>query len=356
MYEVPVATSVYAYPSCQVPGHTYFMNCWSRPPGDTNPAHWLMKIHKLFELAEVAGDGGPALLPSFDSLAFHQCASYDQVVRQGLWAWGKSVFEAATRRWLDVGLWQGPYQTRVIELNIPDQEWTCFEDLVFETQYGTWFPESQYILKWRQSLLESVGLQDDNSMPDEGLVKRCGANRLRIHVFKRTEGRGLREFVNLDEVVALAQTYTSLPINVVTIDSTTPVRAQAALFREFDLLITPHGSQIANIIFTDPERTGIIEVLPVVRDRTFANNARDAGFLSYITSTGHAPVSADANLDSPCVNGSEIMKRNCWVDPGTDIWDCKNEWRNALTSCNTVVNTTILQQHIKTAVAKLCAS
>jgi hypothetical protein len=157
-------------------------------------------------------DVGSASLPPFDTLALHQCASYDRVVRQGLWEWGKTVFEAATRRWFDVGLWQGPDQIRVIDLNKPDHEWTCFEDIMFETQYGTWFPGSQYIPEWHHSLLESVGLRDDNSVPDIGLAERCLSNRLRIHVFKRTEGRGLREFVNLDEVVALAQTYTSLQL------------------------------------------------------------------------------------------------------------------------------------------------
>lgn len=190
-------------------------------------------------------------------------------------------------------------------------------------------------------------------MPGVGLAKRCGSNRLRIHVFKRTEGRGLREFVNLDEVVALAQTYTSLPIEVVTINSTTSVQAQAAIFRAFDLLI----SQIANLIFMDPERAGVIEVLPVVRDRTFSNNARDAGFLSYIISTGHTPFSeipADANLDDACVNGSDIMKQNCWLEPHTDIWECNSKWESTLTSCNTFVNITLLETHIKAALIKLC--
>jgi hypothetical protein len=315
-----------------------------------------MKIHMLFELAQVLKETHPASLTPFDSLAFHQCASYDRVVRQGLWPWGKVVFEAATRDWLAAGLWKGPDQVRVVELNFGDPKWTCFEDLVLETQYGNWFPATPYAPKWQHSLLESVGLRDDNSVADVGLAKRCASNRLRIHIFKRTEGRGLREFVNLDEVMALAQTFTSLPIEVVTINSTTPVQDQATLFRAFDLLITSHGSQIANIIFTDPERTGIIEVLPVVRDRAFANNARNAGFLSYIVSTGHAPFPEDTDLDSPCIKGSEHMRQNCWTKQGTDTWECDFEWSNRLTSCYTLVNITILEKHIKTAMTTLCAS
>lgn len=314
-----------------------------------------MKIHMLFELAQVAKATHSLSLTPFDNLAFHQCASYDRVVRQGLWPWGKIVFDAATRDWLAAGLWKGLHQVRAVEMNISDTEWTCFEDIVFETQYGNWFPATPYVSKWQHSLLESVGLRNENDVPDDGLAKRCRSNQLRVYVFKRTEGRGLREFVNLDEVIALAQTFTSLPIEVITINSTTPVRDQATLFRAFDLLITSHGSQIANIIFTDPERTGIIEVLPVVRDMAFANNARDAGFLSYIVSTGHHPFPEGTNLDSPCIDGSENMKRHCWTKPGTDIWDCDFEWSNRLTSCNTLVNTTILRTHIEAIMTKLCA-
>jgi hypothetical protein len=129
-------------------------------------------------------------------------------------------------------------------MNLPDTEWTCFEDIIFETQYGNWFPATPYMSKWRHSLLESVGILDDNSVPDDGLSKRCLSNQLRIHVFKRTEGRGLREFVNLDEVVALAQSYTSLPIEAITINSTTSVQDQARIFRAFDLLITSHGVRL----------------------------------------------------------------------------------------------------------------
>ena len=168
------------------------MNCWNRYPKDTNPAHWLMKVHKLFELAQVAQEVPFASLETFDSLALHQCASYDRVVRQSLWPWGKFIFQVATSNWLDAGLWKGSDRARIIELNLGDRDWSCFEDLVFETQYGNWFPAMPYIFKWQQSLLETVGLPK-NITHDEGLAQRCRTNRLRIHVFKRTEGRGLRD-------------------------------------------------------------------------------------------------------------------------------------------------------------------
>jgi Glycosyltransferase 61 len=72
----------------------------------------------------------------------------------------------------------------------------------------------------------------------------------RIAVFQRTGTAMLRSFINLAEVVDLAQSYTSLPVKVMTVNGSTPFRAQIRLFNTFDVLISPHGSHLANGIFT----------------------------------------------------------------------------------------------------------
>lgn len=51
----------------------------------------------------------------------------------------------------------------------------------------------------------------------------------------------LRRFLNLDEVVKLAQAYTSVPVEVITVNETTPVNEQIRIFNTFDVLITSHG-------------------------------------------------------------------------------------------------------------------
>ena len=81
---------------------------------------------------------------------------------------------------------------------------------------------------------------------------RDGLNitRAKIKIFQRTATLMLRKFVNLDEVVKLAQEYTTEPIEVITANATTSVQQQIDMFNGYDVLITAHGSHLANGLFT----------------------------------------------------------------------------------------------------------
>ena len=116
--------------------------------------NWLMRINKLYEIAEVmrsSEEGKASALPLFEHLAFHQCPSYNSIIRSGAWPWGALVMDAATHHWTDAGLWKGP-ETDVIELNKNDSNWTCFEDLYFETGHNSWYPAPQYQSSWLRTL------------------------------------------------------------------------------------------------------------------------------------------------------------------------------------------------------------
>lgn len=112
--------------------------------------------------------------------------------------------------------------------------------------------------------------------------------------------------MNLDEVVALALCYTSLSIEVVTIKCMNPSGPKQP-FSERSIRSSLSMEVIANLIFMNSERAGVFEVLSVVRDRRFSNNARDAEFLSYTISTGHTPFPAPATWIVLMLNGSEII-------------------------------------------------
>lgn len=81
---------------------------------------------------------------------------------------------------------------------------------------------------------------------------RDGLNitKARIKIFQRTATLMLRKFVNLDEVVKLAQEYTTYPVEVITANATTSVQDQIDMFNNYDVLITAHGSHLANGLFT----------------------------------------------------------------------------------------------------------
>lgn len=348
-----------------VAGPTFFLNCWQRTPDDTNPSHWLMKVVTLFEISQMVLQGS-LWLPTFRHLVFHQCPSYHQTIQgDGVWPWGQAIWKAATSVWWLAGLWpqgfddDGVDPAAMLELDMGSDEWTCFEDLYLEPNYGSWFPAPEFQAAWRNALLTQTASGREAKNIDS-LQDRCRTNTLKIHVFQRSSGRGRRAFANLDEVLALARRYTASEVPVVTVDAATPVDDQARVFQAFDVLISSHGSQLANIIFSDPAHTAIVEVLPVVRDTSFHTNAQDAGMAAYIVSTGHAPVAENAmSPPSPhCTQGQELMETHCWSmedgKSGHAVWDCPRDWRSKLTGCDTRINITLLETHLKKAITDLC--
>lgn len=216
-----------------------------------------MKINKMYEIAEVVRylqlEGEASALPLFGHLAFHQCPSYDTTIKSGAWPWGALVMDTATHHWTDTGLWKGPNEINVIELNKDDSNWTCFEDLYFETSYNSWYPAPQYQDSWLRTLHKTVeeslpststpapASEQGIQQPKASLAERCRTRNLRIHLFERSSGSSLRKFANLEQVRTVLANFTSVPISVVTVNATTPLSEQIEAFRAFDVLVTSHG-------------------------------------------------------------------------------------------------------------------
>ena len=122
----------------------------------------------------------------------------------------------------------------------------------------------------------------------KSLVYREKSNA-RILIFQRTGTSMLRKFTNLNDVIREVQQFTNFPVEVVTVNSTTSVKDQIKLFNSFDVLITPHGSHLANGIFTmNPVSKGIMEVASFAFDRVFYSNYMNhIGYGQYLISTGH---------------------------------------------------------------------
>lgn len=111
---------------------------------------------------------------------------------------------------------------------------------------------------------------------------------LRIGIFRRTEGKsGLRRIRNLDEVQALAASLTRVPVKLFTLTSKSSFEEQFWAFRSLDVLITPHGSQLANMLFAP--RTVFVELQAAGADVSFEVNGRRL-VAGYILSVGHLPV------------------------------------------------------------------
>ena len=93
-----------------------------------------------------------------------------------------------------------------------------------------------------------------------------------VAIVQRNEGNGKRKFTNIDDAMrSINQILKVENINIWYIDSNTPAFEQVRYFRTFDLLISPHSSQLANLVFSRPG-SHVIEIQtknPVEEERTF---------------------------------------------------------------------------------------
>ena len=289
-----------------------------------------MKMGSMFELSQ-AQLTGAAHLPPFDNLVFHQCPNPQTTA----WAWAKLVWHISTSNWGSAKLWRSESLTTKIWVTSP----ICIEDAHFDCKYGSWINYRYDFAHWRDIARQQLG----EHLPEAG--PRCAARTgLRIRVFERTSGQARRTFTNLEEVVAAAQMFTTLPVSMMSTNETQTVIEQIAQFNSFDILITPHGSHIANILFS-PLGVVIIEVVPMIRDPAFQRNSISMGFSGYIVSTGHrvAPTCAAAPKQVQCT-------------PANTTHDvrCTHAISQALTNCDTVVDIPKLDAALIQAVDKLC--
>ena len=140
-------------------------------------------------------------------------------------------------------------------------------------------------------------------------------------------------------------------------NSSTSIVDQIKIFNEFDILITPHGSHLANGIFTlRPGNKAILEVIPFAFDRVFYSNFNmHLEFGVYMLSTGHlTPLQEETN------------GTHCYFDSVSKFWDknascsvvhhsypnkphqhflvCSSNYQPRM--CDTWVNTTLLKEHL----------
>ena len=375
------------------------MNCWYQHGDSTNPAHWAMAVSPLCQMGQRAlaaaaatarhdnSSSSSALLPTFQNLVLHQCASLKDTIPN--WSWGRALWEVATSRWMDSGLWHGIDRINFIEHSIASgngtttgttegEDWVCFEDLYMSPSYGHFGPAIKDSDIWREGLLKAAGVEDptildqsqrDPVIPDpnqghpvipdqrqadeKSLEHRCREGKLRIQIFQRTPHS--RAFANLAEVMTLAQEYTREPVKVVTVGPSTPLSEQASVFSNYDLMISPHGSQLVNMVFSDAKHSAIIEVVPANWEDVFKMNAQRAGFAHYHISTSHDPTGDTALVPSHwnCSQGIAYMERNCPVDKD-GVRVCRNPRRNPLIYCDIGVHLDILREDIRAAIKALC--
>lgn len=155
--------------------------------------------------------------------------------------------------------------------------------------------------------------------PQNGMnVSTDNKSSARIKIFQRSATRNLRRFLNLQEVIDVAQSFTSHPVEVITANESSTLADQIRIFDAFDILITSHGSHLTNGLFiTAPHNKAIIEVVASKFDAVFFSNYNYAiGLANYIFSTGHTTPGNSTQSGGACPFpvADSFVEKNCSFD------------------------------------------
>jgi prepilin-type processing-associated H-X9-DG protein len=144
--------------------------------------------------------------------------------------------------------------------------------------------------------------------------------------------------------VQVLQEFSDLPVQIFTTSEVEDARTQIRKFHGFDVLVSPHGGQLANIMFADIP-VSVIEVVPVPSSFEFINSAARMGFGPYFISDGHAPISfpsnPECNMDSSTLNREFAQ---CSRSSESLYMTCPEGLGLTFRNCHIMVNTTLLQE------------
>ena len=322
---------------------TFFANCYRQPANSSNPAHLMMKLGFMYELANYyeSNDKNPdnmfkyrVPIP-FDNAFLHQCAD---PFRTG-WAWGQMMWKTISRRASVTELIAKHTVISTIGYKAERQELFCFDDMYMSVRMGFWMQGESNLALFRKEVAQKVGEPREileasyieptsNRLspvfrqpfcPQEGNVTKDNKSSAKIKVFQRSATRNLRKFLNLAAVVSMIQEFTTVPVEIITANETTTLAEQIKSFNSFDVLITSHGSHLTNGMFlTNPHAKAIIEVVASKFDAVFFSNYNYAiGLADYIFSTGHATPSMQTGGSMqacPFPTFESFREKNCTFD------------------------------------------
>ena len=383
-------------------GRALVFSCWHQLLSSANPSHLMHGYGWLLQaVLDLNASRGRAVLPfrSIDTLVFHQCPRHAD---SSSWSFARGVWRLLGKFAAERGLLRRSLRhTNVITLGARrrdhfhskrsawiNRRWMTLDDTVvcFEHAHvpqrrsiNTWLGREGVAERraWQQlvaGFVSSIGLPANGS---DTLAKQAatrtqsavaGTSRtpstthscdraacaagLRVAIWRRgIDGAGgSRNFANIDALVALVRRFTRVEARVITASRETSFEEQVRLFQSFDILITPHGSQLTTLLVAPPSVV-VIEVQPTHYDGTFCKNAGKL-VAAYIMSYGHTPTAVredGSSTGTPDARLLAFMNSSC----GRNLsLPCE---RNEIKKRDVLVNTTQLRRDLERAVGVHCA-
>lgn len=347
----------------EISGMTMLPECFYQ---GTNPAHYIFGLSSLFEMAINLQNEYQNF--QFDNLAMLRCSVPFDFPK---WEWGKIVFSSVVSELVKGRLIQDDNHKRLIMSDRRTPKLFCFENLIVPQRWDHFFSSLPYYNLFHKNLknhmldylslrknLTTFNQQRLELIHHENIRKRCEEKKLNIYFQHRAScdnGLALRTISNINSMVDLARNYSS-SVKRFTIGSKTSMIDQYIYYNSFDILVSPVGSQLSNLLLTERKNVAVIEIGVANREPLWydANNQL-WNFKSYIVSNkGHTPL---------CKEKLAMFNQYCKPDPqlGEDAISCtapngtyKYNVAWEITDCSFEVNLIFFQKQLKDSIRRLC--
>merc|ERR1740117_976523 len=292
-------------------GTSYALNCAGQSLFQHDPAHYMIGFGKLFVAAH-----DPTVQRSMDSLIFQQCMQN----APDDWDWGKGVWSILESLGKDSQFWS-PEAVDTVTLGAPSNSSApygklpsahdpivCAKRVTMERKYAQTFLGGNVpgiVGRWRSridwwgSKLPKVAKAmkrhakdaqaDHKELSPLKVVGDCAllcTKGLKVAVLQRSEDKP--SLHNVDELQALVAEYTREPMQTLVVNDQMSFDEQVAVFRSFDVLISPPTPRLTNAMFAS-KNSVIIEVQSAGYDTISVPNGKNF-VLSFVRSSGHLPV------------------------------------------------------------------
>jgi len=190
------------------------------------------------------------------------------------------------------------YTERIWSTDLNEGGGKCFQAGFSSTITGRIATHSQDGSLFRMRAYDHFGFQvQDCPPPKTLLLHRSGSTRQ-------------RKILNEDELEQTLRKLGIQDIERVTVSDQTNSLSQALLFHSAGLVISPHGSELLNMVFSHPN-TAFIEVVPTILNFDFAQIGLDLGTPLWFSVGGTVPGIQEPGVVSNC---NKIFK-NCVGEP-----------------------------------------
>mmetsp|Transcript_4869 Transcript_4869/g.17411 ORF Transcript_4869/g.17411 Transcript_4869/m.17411 type:complete len:536 (+) Transcript_4869:359-1966(+) len=246
-------------------GKSLMLHCW-RVHNNPHPLHYLFGYGAVLSVLFASSSEFETL----DHVVFHQCPNPYQGgdFHKIIWeiilkeSFAKKLFNSETRLYTTKS-----HQLLCME-HVEDNGWMDkqpYRSGPFLEGPPYMGADAQIFQTWKTRFAEYLEVCRPRAFAilEEQLLLDSHDTSPRIAIFQRQgdSRNGLRRFVNLLEVKTLARMY-SKNVEAITVSAETKLEEIVSTFNSFDVLITPHGSQIVNLLFTiKPTKLAVVEVV-----------------------------------------------------------------------------------------------